>query len=562
MASGLLRHEDRELKHQHHIGKDVRSGDSHSAALPSIGSLPEELLQDASRRLGLSGLIYALVYILAFYGPGITGWIREGVAPEHLYILPDVLSNLFILMGFVVWFAVRHLKVEPRRLLDLGLVFQVVSTLGIGLPQIWGAFPVYDPGLFDPDTVGGIPWECVWILSYPMIAPNTPWKSLTASLISAAMPLSVLTLSRFYGPTDPNLPMGMFIVYYLFTTFVCALLALVSTRITFRYGGRLLRAQEMGRYRLTRLIGKGGMGEVWEAEHRMLARTTAMKLIRPETLAGTDAARRMQLRRFEREARATAALHSVHSIDIYDFGLTPDGSFYYVMELLEGMDLESFVKRFGPVNPGRAIHWLRQICHALMDAHDRGLIHRDLKPANLFLCRLGPDCDFIKVLDYGLVKDHEGEAEGETRLTREGISFGTPAYMAPEMAMGPAAADALSDIYALGCIAYKLLTGIPVFTGETALATVLMHVKDEPISPSLRSELPLPADLEAVVLGCLNKEPAQRPASAAALDALLASCADAGSWGNAEACEWWSLHLPASPVHGLPRATGPTERGI
>ncbi len=509
----------------------------------------------------MAGLSYAIVYSIAFYGPGLSIWIKSGEMPEQFLDPVSMLSNVFILMGVVVWLAVKHLKMESRKLLDLGLVFQVVSTLGIGLPQIWGIFPEFSKSIVESGVIG-IPWECVWILAYPMIAPNTPTKSLVASLLSAAMPPLVLTLSKYFGPTDPALPLSFFYVYYLFSTFVCALLAGFTSRVLLRYGNQLRRAQEMGRYSLTRLIGRGGMGEVWEAEHRMLARPVAVKLIRSDALSGDEAARRFQLRRFEREARATAALHSVHSIGIYDFGLTPEGEFYYVMELLDGLDLDSFLKRFGPVSPSRTIHWLIQACHALEDAHERGLIHRDLKPANLYLCRLGPDCDFLKVLDYGLVKDHGGEADGGTQLTRDGISFGTPGYMAPEMAMGPAAADARSDIYALGCIGYQLLTGAQVFDGETALATVLMHVKDEPLPPSRRSETLLPADLESIILDCLAKDPGSRPAGAAELAARLRSCEDMDGWSNTEARDWWNLHLPANPAQGMASSSGPTARGI
>ncbi|MCB1162686.1 serine/threonine protein kinase, partial [bacterium] len=514
---------------------------------------------EASRRLGLLGLMYSAVYALAFYGSSIPAWFREGGAPEYLRGMSGIISNIFIALGIAVWLAVRHLKLPPHRLLDLGLIFEVVAALGIGLPQIWGLYPEYTPAVFNSGHYVGVPWECIWILIFPLIAPNSPGKTLIASLLAAAMPAAVLTASKFYGPTDRALPLLPFYNYYLFTTFLCALQAVIISRMVFRYGARLRKAQEMGQYRLTRLIGRGGMGEVWRAEHRMLARPAAVKLIRPDSLQGDTTARLAQLRRFEREARATAALRSVHSIDVYDFGITPDSSFYYVMELLEGQDMDSFVKHFGPLPPGRALHWLRQACHALEDAHGRGLIHRDLKPANLFICRLGPDCDFVKVLDYGLVKDSDRNA-AETQLTRDGLAFGTPGYMAPEMAMGAGAADARSDIYALGCVGYFLLTGVQVFEGETPLATVLKHVKDEPLPPSQRSETPVPADLEGVIMACLAKEPGARPISAAMLADRLAACRDAATWSPRQAREWWDLHLPADPSMGLPRPAAASAR--
>ena len=542
-----------------HIGKQDASAETQPLTLPSLSGLPPELLEEASRRLGLLGLMYSAVYALAFYGSSIPAWFSEGGAPEYLRGMSGIISNIFIALGIAVWLAVRHLKLPPHRLLDLGLIFEVVAALGIGLPQIWGLYPEYTPTIFNSGHYVGVPWECIWILIFPLIAPNSPGKTLIASLLAAAMPAAVLTASKFYGPTDRALPLLPFYNYYLFTTFLCALQAVIISRMVLRYGARLRKAQEMGQYRLTRLIGRGGMGEVWRAEHRMLARPAAVKLIRPDSLQGDTTARLAQLRRFEREARATAALRSVHSIDVYDFGITPDSSFYYVMELLEGQDMDSFVKHFGPLPPGRALHWLRQACHALEDAHGRGLIHRDLKPANLFICRLGPDCDFVKVLDYGLVKDSDRNA-AETQLTRDGLAFGTPGYMAPEMAMGAGAADARSDIYALGCVGYFLLTGVQVFEGETPLATVLKHVKDEPLPPSQRSETPVPADLEGVIMACLAKEPGARPISAAMLADRLAACRDAATWSPRQAREWWDLHLPADPSMGLPRPAAASAR--
>jgi serine/threonine-protein kinase len=247
----------------------------------------------------------------------------------------------------------------------------------------------------------------------------------------------------------------------------------------------------------------------------------------------------------------------VHTIGIYDFGITPDGAFYYVMELLDGLDLDTFVERFGPVPPPRTVHWLRQACHSLQEAHERGMVHRDVKPANLFVCRLGPDRDFIKVLDFGLVKSEPSPGDDATKLTQEGISFGTPGYMAPEMAMGSQDADARSDIYALGCLGYFLLTGEPVFHGDTPLATVLKHIQEEPTPPSSRSELAIPESLETLILACLAKDPARRPQSAEALAEALTRSLDSGEpWTARMATEWWELHLPQGAMQiPSPQAT-------
>jgi serine/threonine-protein kinase len=286
------------------------------------------------------------------------------------------------------------------------------------------------------------------------------------------------------------------------------------------------------------------MGEVWVAWHQMLARPAAVKLIRPEILGADHRSRETAYRRFEREAQATAALGSAHTVDVYDFGITDEGTFFYVMELLDGLTLDQLVKRFGPVGASRTVFLLTQACHSLAEAHEHGLIHRDVKPANIFTCHLGPDFDFVKVLDFGLVKP--GDVSHLTELTSDGLMTGTPSYMAPEMALARPDADGRADLYALGCVAYWLLTGTQVFEADTAMATLLKHVHEPPVPPSHRTQNPIPAALESVVLACLAKEPAGRPASADVLSAMLGQ-AVAGienPWTAADARRWWQQHQP------------------
>jgi serine/threonine-protein kinase len=212
--------------------------------------------------------------------------------------------------------------------------------------------------------------------------------------------------------------------------------------------------------------------------------------------------------------------------------------------------------RFGPVPPARAIHLLRQICHSLADAHSRGLVHRDVKPANIYVGRLGLDHDFVKVLDFGLVKSEDSPSAGDSRLTAEGITSGTPAYMAPEIALGEGRVDGRADIYALGCVAYWLVTGVLVFDSDTPMKVLLDHVQTPPVPPSSRTELDVPADLERVILACLEKKPEDRPARASELGRLLDACADAGAWTDEAASRWWTLHLPATAArtNGAPTA--------
>jgi serine/threonine protein kinase len=296
------------------------------------------------------------------------------------------------------------------------------------------------------------------------------------------------------------------------------------------------RGQKVGAYTLIELIGGGGMGEVWLARHELLGRLAAVKLIRPEgalAYSGAEEARK----RFEREARATSALRSPHTIAIYDFGFTDRRTFYYAMELLEGFSLDVLVEKFGEVPPPRAIHLLRGACESLTEAHERGLIHRDIKPANIFTCAMGLTHDFVKVLDFGLVK--QVVTDGATSLTAEGAIPGSPAFLPPEAATGDMTAKA--DVYALGCVAYWLLTANYVFNGVTALEMMVGHVHVQPTRPSERTHQTIPEDLEKLVLDCLNKKPTERP-TMKQVGERLASCAANTPWTASDAEAWWAAH--------------------
>jgi len=274
----------------------------------------------------------------------------------------------------------------------------------------------------------------------------------------------------------------------------------------------------------------------------MLARPAAIKLIRPEMLGGTDSAVAARaIARFRREAEAAARLQSAHTVDLYDFGVTEDQTLYLVMEFLEGMDLESLVRQHGPMPAPRVVHVLRQVCDSLEEAHARGLVHRDIKPANIHIGRVGCREDFVKVLDFGLVKTAAVGA-AQSLATIEGVMMGTPAYMAPEMALDESV-DGRADLYALGCVAFYLLTGEQVFTGETVLKVISQHLQAVPVPPSERTELPIPATLEHLVLACLAKKPEERPQNARQLAQSLDTI-DCMTWGEEDARQWWSQHHP------------------
>jgi serine/threonine-protein kinase len=319
-----------------------------------------------------------------------------------------------------------------------------------------------------------------------------------------------------------------------------------------RLGHHVQRARELGSYRLVELIGRGGMGEVWRATHRMLARPAAIKLIKPEILGAPGAAEATVLiERFRREAEAASGLQSPHTIRLYDFGETRAGTFYFVMELLDGLDLETLVRRFGPVPPARVVEILRQTCHSLGEAHDSGLIHRDVKPANIYLCRLGREYDFMKVLDFGLVKYDQDQSILDTIKTNTEMTTGTPAYMAPEMANGEPI-DRRSDLYALGCVGYWLLTGQMVFEADGPLRMLIQHIQASPVPPSIRSGRPVPRALEELIMRCLAKKPADRPASADEIVAELDRMKLDRQWTQADARDWWETNI-AAPAERLPQ---------
>jgi len=393
-----------------------------------------------------------------------------------------------------------------------------------------------------------------------LVAAPANWTFAAALAAATTWPLAFAFNAQRLDLPWP--PLDRFIVWPGLNYLIAVIACLMRQRVTERDDGGE-PADDLGSYRLIAPIGAGGMGEVWKAAHRHLARQAAIKLVRPD--ARTTSTRRLEegARRFQREANAIAGLQSPHTIYLYDFGVARDGQFFYVMELLDGLSLETLVTTFGPQPASRVRHILLQICQSLEEAHQRNLVHRDLKPSNVMLCKVALTHDFVKVLDFGLAKC--AACEDVTQITMEGATAGTPGYIAPEVALGEEQVDGRADVYALGCVAYFLLTGSLVFPESNPMSMVVKHVQAEPTPPSERTELPIPADLEQVVLHCLRKKPADRPASAQQAAELLAACA-VTSWGEEDAATWWARHLPVTsslrmPLEdsaGFPAATGRT----
>lgn len=310
---------------------------------------------------------------------------------------------------------------------------------------------------------------------------------------------------------------GMMAEATSFTLIWCAAAVALSTftsNIIYGLRESVTLAQQFGQYVIERKLGAGGMGEVYLARHSLLRRPTAVKLLPPER------AGHKTIERFEREVRATSRLSHPNTVSIYDYGRTREGLFYYAMEYLDGVDLQRLVHEQGPLPPERAAHVLSQIAGALGEAHALGLVHRDLKPGNVFLCERGGQPDTVKVLDFGLVKD-TASATPATLQTDVNVLIGTPGYLSPESIHSPGSVDAASDIYALGAIGYFLLTGTEVFRGSSVIALCIAHLHETPEPPSRRLGRPLPNQLEALILSCLEKQPENRPASARALGRAL-----------------------------------------
>ena len=518
-----------------------KGGSSAVARGSSIG-LPADVISQSAARLRTLALLYAFVFVLAGYLPAflLPGQVAH-LASSFLLWGPGVIAIAVALLVAVV---IRSVRVTSATVMNIGLVFEVVSSYGIAASEF------LDPmGLNLGAGFFGLSWVAVWTLLFTVVIPMPPRRALLAALASVSSVPVVIAFVLVVYPNSVNPSATQFLIGLVFPYLLVVLMAYVGARVVYGLGTEVSRARQLGSYHLIDRLGEGGMGEVWRAKHQMLARPAAIKLIRPSLVGDaqggvSDAA----LRRFEREAQAIASLRSPHTIELFDFGTADDGTFYYVMELLEGLDADALVRRTGPVAPERTIYILQQICHSLSEAESRGLVHRDIKPANIFLCRYGEDYDFVKVLDFGIVKAAQKSASADTgvALTLEHVVQGTPAFIAPEQALGGSAIDGRADIYSTGCVAYWLLTGEFVFTADTPIGIVMHHVNTVPTPPSSRTELPIPTALNQLILSCLAKDPKERPQTAKELSRRLAAIETAHAWTEDDARRWWESHQPAS----------------
>jgi len=495
-------------------------------------------------------LLYAVIFFLADFFPAL---ISEG---NRVILFSNIVRWLpgFISISVALFVAavIANPRLSPRAAAAIAIVFEIVSSYGIAAAEL------LQPQSLDFRNASwiGLSWVAVWMLLFTIVVPMSPRRSVLAALAASSSVAVMAAISFAAYPPPLLLNRFQFFFLFIFPYLLVVLMAYVGARVLFALGNEVRKARELGSYRLLEQLGKGGMGEVWLARHRLLARPAAIKLIRPSAMPSI--AKFEAESRFEHEAQAIASLRSPHTVDLFDFGIADDGTFYYVMEFLEGLDAERIVKKFGPMPAGRVIHVIRQVCHSLSEAESISLVHRDIKPANIMLCRYGEDYDFVKVLDFGIAKAILEPITAESAatvpaLTAEHVVRGTPAFIAPEQALGGGSVDHRADIYGTGCLAYWLLTGQLVFTGDTPMQLIIQHAKAVPQPPSARTELAIPKELDAIVLACLAKNPSDRPQTARELAHQLETVPLRSDWTPALARGWWETHQPVPS--GSPAST-------
>ena len=480
------------------------------------------------RRLALFGkalvaqsILYWLIYA-SIWGPSV-GFARSlgHLASWEVALLTAIYA--------LYWVVARG---RPRSTAVL-LATDVLGSLAIGIDNVFLM-------LGDLGTISGvfenlIGFICI-LLFRALIIPSTIRRTLLCGLLMCGPTLLGVVLGR-HRFDDQSLSWITMVGFSVNWSLIALIFSAVASATLYGLRREVRDARRMGQYTLGEKLGEGGMGVVYRASHAMLRRPTAIKLLSD----GGNAS----LTRFEQEVQLLAGLNHPNIVTVHDYGRTAQGSFYYAMELLDGMDLEKLVAAGGAQPPERVIHIVRQVARGLHEAHAVGLVHRDIKPANVFLCRRWGEFDAVKVLDFGLAKNN---AEPPASVTAQNVVLGTPLYMSPEAIGNGAPVDARSDIYSLGAVAYFMLTAEPVFSGSTTFELCAKHLHSAPIAPSERLGQAVPADLEAIVLRCLSKSPAERYTTAAELERALAACAVAERWTADRARAWWQQRGHAPPT--------------
>lgn len=502
----------------------------------STSSLPHDLQEAAAARLAFAASVAMILSVVAWAA----SFLRQpNIGARAGLERPVWLIPLWFAVSLAMFWAARSKRIPVKAKLQAGIGYLIITCAGLALFR-------HSLPYLPEDVLRGFSPVTLAILFFATVVPMPPKRMLWAGSLAALTDPLLLCLTIALGNPVPKASLWL----WLFLPNAAAVgLAMAAARVVYGLGQIVRKARQMGSYRLVEKLGEGGMGEVWRAEHATLARPAAVKIMRQSALgAGSPELHREALQRFEREAQATAMLSSPHTIDLYDYGVSEDGTFYYVMELLEGMDLETLLVQIEtqgarPMEPERVVHLLLGACHSLRDAHQSGVVHRDIKPANIYVCKKGGEYDFVKILDFGLARRVNADA-GESRVTVAGELLGTPQYMAPEsISSGSNPVDARADLYALGCVAYRMLTGQDVFEARGIMALLLEHLQKAP-RPLLELAPNVPALLADIVMRCLSKTPDERPASSALLMQELDATGLAAAWTPERAKLAWEKLQP------------------
>jgi serine/threonine-protein kinase len=506
-----------------------------------------------------------IVYFLILTGAAL--WRRAVIGQEDITLYRLDALVVVALVGIIglLWSRLP-IPLVGLKALELGMIAMLAGRLAYVQYRLMLEFSERGDKMLAQLTLKNIVLlTAVLILTYGLYVPKSWRRAAVVTGPLALLPFAILALLalRHPGPMSwlregwiySTTPRALLFTFDALILIILAIGASFGARTISRLRRQVAEARQLGQYHLRRQIGAGGMGEVYLAEHLLLKRPCAVKLIRPGGATDPKA-----LARFEREVRLTATLSHPNTVEIYDYGRAEDGTYYYVMEYLNGLSLAELVERHGPLPPGRVVFLLRQICGALREAHAACLIHRDIKPSNIFASRQGGMGDVAKLLDFGLVLP--GARCSTPDLSGEGQILGTPLYMAPEQATGGREQNARTDIYALGAVAYFLITGRPPFDGKSQIEVLVAHARD-PVVPPSQIQPGIPDDLEGVVLRCLAKVPAERYEDAASLERALVECACAEDWDQEHADQWWQdadLRAPSAPTARLASVAGTHDR--
>ena len=503
----------------------------------SVCPLSEELLQTLHQRLRLAAVIMFAGFAVFL--------VKHLLQADYSTSSGVTLLVLHVVVTIVL--GAIGLPMCRRKTVSLAWLRRS-ELLVFGLPLLLFLLLQYTTAVACCEQMGYFEFRAdIWIslmFTYALFIPNTMQRAAVVIGLMAAVPILLLAVMMVTDSEMARLVMSEptaqnNLVSFVLLTILSAVASVFGVDTISSLQREAFEAKQFGQYRLKQKIGAGGMGEVYLAEHQLMKRPCVLKMIRPDR-AGDEKV----LARFQREVRATARLSHWNTIEIFDYGHTADGTFYYVMEYLPGMSLAELVKRYGAIPPERAVHLLRQVCAALSEAHGMGLIHRDIKPGNIFVAQRGGVYDVAKLLDFGLVKPLMEEQSLE--LTAEGTITGSPLFMSPEQATGESNADVRSDIYALGAVAYFLVTGRAVFEETKPIKLILAHAQQEVVPPSQLQE-GIPGDLERVILRCLAKSPEDRYQTVEELAEGLAACRGSRAWDAEQAAQWWR-ERPAKSV--------------